>query len=192
MGGEAAAIRMFPSFCQRAPTAPDSLLSSTPSLCIRRYAFCSEVSQSLKLRATLDRIQQRCKFFFLFFFSLHASLLHLAFPASAVFSSSENLPSHQTHTPVLHCQAPPLHPPTPFPAQPLSKGSDWMMPCCRYLAPLKSIFLSATVAPAPLLPFPHCLTPLPSSSWDPSVRSDLSPFGVAVGCTLECSNYPSK
>lgn len=128
--------------------------------------------------------------FFIFF--LHASLPQLAFPASAVFSSSENLPSHQTHTPVPHCQPPPLHSPTLFPAQPLSKGSDWMMQRCRYPAPLKSILLSASVAPAPLLPFPRCPTPLPSSSWDPSVRSDSSPFGVAVGCTLECSNYPSK
>lgn len=191
VGGEVTAIWMFPSFCQRAPTASDFLLPSPlpSSFCIRRDAFCTEVSQSLKLRATLDRIQQRCKFFFF----LHTSLLHPAFPASAVFSSSENLPSHQTHTPVPHCQPPPLHPPTHPPlAQPLSKVSDWIVPCCRYHAPLKSIFLSESLAPAPLLPFPLCLTPLPSSSWDPSVRSDLSPFGVAVSCTMECSNYPSK
>lgn len=110
------------------------------------------------------------------------------FPSFSVFLSSENLPSHQTHTPVLHCQ------PSPTLPQPLNKESDWMMLRCRYPALLKSIFLSVceSLAPASLLPFP-----LPSSVSAFLLKGPVRPVGlvshgVAVGCTLECRKFALK
>lgn len=186
VGGEATTIRMFPSFRQRAATAPDSLLSSHFASAVMPFAQrCHRVSNSER---RLTGFNNAASFFFSStpLCSTSLSLLLLCFHPQRIYHPIK-------HTLLFRTASPPpsTHPPF-FPAQPLSKDSDWMTPCCRYPALLKSIFLSVSVAPAPQLPFPRYPTRLPSSSWDPSVRSNLSPFGVAVGSTLECSNYPSK
>lgn len=143
-------------------------------------------AQNLKLRETLDRIHWHCKLCLFFLCFTLLSLLMLCFHPQRIYHPIKHTLQFRTASP-----NPSTHPPS-FPAQPLSKGADWMMPRCRYSALLKSIFLSALVEPAPLLHFPL----LPEASVflfpGPVCPVGLVSLGFAVGCTLECSNYPSK